>query len=95
LQLAYKYYSTAVANFIVTSSLNFVNATALEGSELQRLTRTAGGENWPYYLRDKDGAAEAFTWLTFPKAVCPDLTMCIEAVADMNKYMCLINDILS
>jgi hypothetical protein len=95
LQLAYKYFSTAVANFIITSSLNFVNATALEGSELRRLTRTTGGESWPYYLRDKDGVAEAFTWLTFPKCICPDLTMCIEAVADMSKYMCFTNDILS
>jgi hypothetical protein len=95
LRLAYKYYSAAVANFIVTSSLNFVNATALEGYELPRLIRTAGGENWPYYLREKDGVGEAYVWLTFPKEIYPDVKMCIEVVSDMNKYLCFTNDILS
>lgn len=83
-----------MANFIVTSSLNFVNATVLEDS-VPKMQCTAGRENWPYYLREKDGVGEAYVWLTFPKAIYPDLWMCIEAVSDMNEFLCFTNDILS
>jgi hypothetical protein len=93
--MSYRYYSPIVANFIITSALNFVNANALEGSEVPKLTRTVGGENWPYYLRDKDGISEAYVWLTFPKALCPDISLYMEAIPDMNKYISFTNDILS
>ncbi|TRX90918.1 hypothetical protein FHL15_008123 [Xylaria flabelliformis] len=95
LRLSYKYYSPIVANFIITSSLNFTNANALEGSELPRMSRTAGGKNWPYYLRDKDGISEAYVWMTFPKALYPDVSAYMEAIPDMNKYISFTNDILS
>jgi hypothetical protein len=95
LRLSYKYYSPIVANFIVTSSLNFTNANALEGSELPLLSRTTGGKNWPYYLRDKDGLSEAYVWMTFPKELYPDISSYMEAIPDMNKYISFTNDILS
>ncbi|KAI0533288.1 isoprenoid synthase domain-containing protein [Xylaria digitata] len=95
LRLSYKFYSPIVANFIITSSLNFTNANALEGSELPRMARTRGGENWPYYLRDKDGVSEAYVWMTFPKALYPDISSYMEAIPDMNKYISFTNDILS
>ncbi|KAI1420849.1 isoprenoid synthase domain-containing protein [Xylaria sp. FL1777] len=95
LRMSYKYYSPIVANFIITSSLNFTNANALEGSELPRMSRTAGGKNWPYYLRDKDGVSEAYVWMTFPKALYPDISLFMEAIPDMNKYISFTNDILS
>ncbi|KAI1126966.1 isoprenoid synthase domain-containing protein [Nemania abortiva] len=95
LRLSYQYYSPIVANFIITSSLNFTNANALEGSELPFMRRTTGGENWPYYLRDKDGVAEAYVWMTFPKELYPDVSSYMEAIPDMNKYISFVNDILS
>ncbi|KAJ2988178.1 hypothetical protein NUW58_g4118 [Xylaria curta] len=95
LRLSYQHYSPVVANFIITSSLNFVNACALEGSEMPKMTRTAGGESWAYYIRDKNGVAEAYAWMTFPKAVCPDVSCYMEAVPDMAREICFTNDILS
>ncbi|KAI1485226.1 isoprenoid synthase domain-containing protein [Biscogniauxia mediterranea] len=95
LRLAFKFYSPTVANFIITSSLNFTNANVLEGSEVLKMTPTAGGEGWSWYLRDKNGIAEAFTLLTFPKDRYPDMSNFMEAIADMNKYLCFTNDILS
>ncbi|KAI0441627.1 isoprenoid synthase domain-containing protein [Xylaria telfairii] len=95
LRLSYEYYSPIVANFIITSSLNFTNANALEGSELPRMSRTTGGMNWPYYLRDKDGVSEAYVWMTFPKALYPEVSAYMEAIPDMNKYISFTNDILS
>jgi hypothetical protein len=95
LRLSYRYFSPVAANFIVTSALNFVTATVLEGSTVPRVTRTAGGENWPYYLRDKNGLAEAYALFTFPKALCPDISCYIEAIPDMSKYMVFTNDVFS
>ncbi|KAH6639941.1 isoprenoid synthase domain-containing protein [Truncatella angustata] len=95
LRLCYKYYSPVVANFIVTSSLNFTNATTLELSTLPKIARTAGGQRWPFYIRDKVGVAEAFAYLSFPRDCCPDISCYIEAISDMNTYLNLTNDILS
>ncbi|KAI3324406.1 terpenoid synthase [Xylariaceae sp. AK1471] len=95
LRLSYQSFSPIAANFIITSALNFVNGTVLEGSEVPRVTRTAGGENWPYYLRDKNGLAEAYALFTFPKALCPDFSCYMEAIPDMSKYMVFTNDIFS
>lgn len=70
------HYDRIAANFIVTSSLAFVNACALElrpGFDSAGLrARTEGGDNWPYYLREKTGIAEAYAYLVFPKSLCPD-----------------------
>ncbi|KAJ8112541.1 hypothetical protein ONZ43_g5372 [Nemania bipapillata] len=91
----YQYYSDIAANFITTSALNFTNACALEGSEVPKMTRTAGGESWAYYFRDKNGVAEAYSWMTFPKAVCPEVSWFMEAIPDMNRYICFTNDLFS
>ncbi|KAI0550933.1 isoprenoid synthase domain-containing protein [Xylaria curta] len=95
LRQSYRFYSPVVANFIITSGLNFVNACALEGSEVPKMTRTKGGESWAYYFRDKNGIAEAYSYMTFPKAICPDVACYMEAVPDMNRWICFTNDIFS
>ncbi|KAI0396508.1 terpenoid synthase [Xylariaceae sp. FL0594] len=95
LRLAYRYFDPIVANFAITATLNFVNATVLEGAEVPKLKPTAGGQSWPYYLRDKNGVAEAYVWFTFPKAANPDISLFMEAVPDMSKYIVFVNDIYS
>ncbi|GAP89852.1 putative longiborneol synthase [Rosellinia necatrix] len=92
---SYQHYSPIAANFIITSCLNFTNASALEGAEIPKMTRTAGGQSWPYYIRDKNGLAEAYAWMTFQKETCPDFSNFIQVIPDMAKYLCLANDVLS
>jgi hypothetical protein len=84
-----------VANFIITSTLNFVNATVLEGAEVPKLKPTVGGQSWPYYLRDKTGVGEAYVWFTFPKAMVPNISLFMEAVPDMVRYIVFVNDVFS
>ncbi|TGJ83995.1 hypothetical protein E0Z10_g4778 [Xylaria hypoxylon] len=95
LRTAYQHYPPVAANFIVSAFLNFVNASALEGGEVPKVTPTTGGRGWPYYLREKNSISEGYAWMTFPKAICPDVSCYIEAIADMTKYICFTNDILS
>jgi hypothetical protein len=95
LRKTYIHFSHTAANFIINSALNATNATVLAGSALGRMTRTSGGENWPYYLREKDGVSEAYIWFTFPATLYPDVSCFMEAIPDMTKYILFSNDILS
>ncbi|KAI0442582.1 terpenoid synthase [Xylaria telfairii] len=92
LRLCNRFYSPVAASSIVTSSLKFVNANVLQGLEVPKMTQTMGGEAWAYYLRDMDGLAEAYVWLTFPGL---DVSSYMEAIPDMNKYLVFTNDIWS
>lgn len=93
---AFKFWDPVVANFIVTSSLDFVTANVLETrEEFQRLERTRGGKEWSWFVRNKDGVADAYAWFTFPKALYPDMSNFLEMVPDLSKYIAATNDILS
>ncbi|KAH8898292.1 terpenoid synthase [Thozetella sp. PMI_491] len=95
LSQTYDYFDLPAANFIVNSALNFANATALSGPQLAKMTRTTGGEGWPYYLREKDGLTEVYIWFTFPISLYPEVSLFMEAVPDMTKFILLANDVLS
>lgn len=70
----YQHYENIVANFIIVSSLSFVTASVLEvRPEFRSLTPTRGGQNWPYYVRDKGGLPEAYGYMIWPKSLYPDI----------------------
>ena len=70
----YQHYENIVANFIIVSSLSFVTASVLEvRPEFKDLKPTRGGQNWPYYVRDKGGLPEAYGYMIWPKALYPDI----------------------
>ncbi|KAB8218565.1 hypothetical protein BDV33DRAFT_175253 [Aspergillus novoparasiticus] len=96
LRLAYKYYDPLVGNLIFTSFFNLLTSTALAAREEVKaitISPSQGGQGFPWYIREKDGAGEAFTWFTFPKSHCPKLDVPIEATLDMTRFLCLVNDI--
>ncbi|KAJ3950913.1 hypothetical protein N0V92_012692 [Colletotrichum tropicale] len=96
MRLAYKYWDPVVANFIVTASLNFVNANVLENrQEFKKLKPTKGGKKWPWFLRDKDGVSDAYALFTFPKDQYQDMSNYLEMIPDMSCFLALTNDILS
>ncbi|KAF4909022.1 Alpha-cuprenene synthase COP6 [Colletotrichum fructicola] len=96
MRLAYKYWDPVVANFIVTASLNFVNANVLENrQEFKKLKPTKGGKKWPWFMRDKDGVSDAYALFTFPKDQYQDMSNYLEMIPDMSCYLALTNDILS
>ncbi|ROW02268.1 hypothetical protein VSDG_02391 [Cytospora chrysosperma] len=92
----YLHYENIVANFIIVSSLSFVTASVLEvRPEFENLTPTRGGQNWPYYVRDKGGLPEAYGYMIWPKALYPDISQFLEAIYDIGVYINLTNDVLS
>ncbi|EMT65770.1 hypothetical protein FOC4_g10007881 [Fusarium odoratissimum] len=67
MRLTFRYWGPLVANFTVTSSLNFLN----------------------------DGGGETCAWFTFPKELCPDISLFLEVVPDISMCIGLTNDALS
>jgi hypothetical protein len=96
MKLTFSYWNPVVANFIVTSSLNFLNANLLEARDgLGSNFRTRGGHSSAWFLREKDRASEAYAWFTFPMAVCSDVDLFMEVIPDLTTWIWKTNDILS
>ncbi|KAF5653730.1 longiborneol synthase [Fusarium sp. NRRL 25303] len=96
MKLTFKYWDPLIANFIVTASLNFLNSNALEArDEFHTIERTKAGRSLAWFLREKDGVGEAYAWFTFPKALCPDISLFLEVVPDLSIWIGLTNDVLS
>ncbi|QGI86738.1 hypothetical protein CEK25_013467 [Fusarium fujikuroi] len=90
------YWDPLIANFIVTASLNFLNSNALEArDEFHTIELTKADRSWAWFLREKDGVGEAYAWFTFPKALCPDISLFLEVVPDLSIWIGLTNDVLS
>jgi hypothetical protein len=69
-----KYFGPLAANFIVLSSLQFVNATLLERrGEFRRLQHCREANAWPDYVRNRSGVPEAYAYFVFPRDQCPDM----------------------
>ncbi|KAI1778682.1 terpenoid synthase [Hypoxylon cercidicola] len=96
LRSTFHHWNPIVASIIVSSSMNFVNACALEvRPEIEHMTPTRGGQNLPWYLRERNGVGDAYAYFAFPKALYPDISCFIEAIPDLSMYVCFANDILS
>ncbi|RFN53897.1 longiborneol synthase [Fusarium flagelliforme] len=92
----FKYWDSTVANFIVSASLNFLNACALQARDgFTQMKRTKAGHSWAWFMRDKDGVGEAYAWFAFPKTLCPDISQFLEMIPDLSAWIGLTNDVLS
>lgn len=85
-----------VANLIVLSTLQFVNATLMERrGEFLGLTHCKEASRWPDYFRDRSGVPEAFAYFAFPKDQCPDIGAYMQVIPDIMTYLNYANDVLS
>lgn len=96
LRTTYKFWDPVVANFIILSALSFVNADVLETQqEFQTMSIVAAAANWPYHIRHMNGLSEVYTYFMFPKLDNPDISVYLQAVPDIGKFISLTNDVLS
>lgn len=96
LQAMSTHFEHLVANFIVLSSLQFVNATLLERrGEFHSLKHCREASGWPDYVRDRSGVPEAYAYFIFPKDQCPDIGAYMQGIPDMMTYINYANDVLS
>lgn len=79
LRRMYDYYSPHAASGIITSTLDFINTTALE-KELQDLTISEDAENYAIYARMKNGISQAYALFIWDKFNFPDVSTYFPAI---------------
>lgn len=96
LRSSFDVWDVVPANFIILSSVAFINCNVLEErAEFQSMLPTGGGRRWPHYFRDREGVPDAYSYFTFPKAKYPEISKFLEAIPDMGRFLNLANDVIS
>ncbi|KAF4611017.1 hypothetical protein D9613_006472 [Agrocybe pediades] len=92
----YRLFDPIPANCIALCAMDFINGCLLEEMpKIKGMKLTDASLSWPYFLRNKTGAAQAYAFMLFPKEVNVDMTTYIQVVEDIALYLNLTNDILS
>ncbi|KAJ7618796.1 isoprenoid synthase domain-containing protein [Roridomyces roridus] len=90
----FTHWDPVLVNMMVTALMDLMSATVLEGRDnIIQMKLTA--RTWPSYLRVRSATSPGFSSALFPMTAHPDNTAFIQALPDMDEYMCLINDVLS
>ncbi|KAJ7244059.1 isoprenoid synthase domain-containing protein [Mycena rebaudengoi] len=92
----YKYWDPINANSMVCAAMEFVSGTVLEErKEITEMMVQPSASQWARYLRTKSGMAPGFSSTAFPRSAHPDISVYIQALPDIEEYLCFVNDILS
>lgn len=92
----YKHWDPICANFMASAAFDFISGTVLERrSDIIHMEIRPSAGSWPGYLRVKTGMAPGFSCAAFIQDSHPDITTYIQALPDIDEYLCLVNDILS
>ncbi|KAJ7091725.1 isoprenoid synthase domain-containing protein [Mycena crocata] len=92
----YEHWDPIAASLMITSAMEFINKTALEGrEEVARIQVHPSAASWPRFLRAKTGMAPGFSCAAFPRSSHPDLSTYVQALPDIDEYLAFVNDILS
>ncbi|KAL7935859.1 hypothetical protein V8C35DRAFT_278840 [Trichoderma chlorosporum] len=93
---AHAYFDQVVANLLQISLLNFMTSNLVEKhNDFQNLPITGLGKPFPDFCRELSGISVGYAVLAFPKALYPDVGVFFEALPDMDKFISLVNDVLS
>jgi hypothetical protein len=87
-------YDALAANFILSATFEFINATCIEPA-MEALPILRGAKRFPSFLRDRTGLGIPYSLMIFPKSRSLDFVSCFQALPDMNFWIAAINDILS
>lgn len=92
----YRFWDLVTANFIVPSSWAFLTANVLERRQDYRdMAPDPAETSWAYHFRNIEDLPEAYTYFMFPRTECPDITVFLQAVPDMDRFINLTNDVMS
>ncbi|KAK7057910.1 terpene synthase [Favolaschia claudopus] len=92
----YDHFDQLCTNTMVCAAFEFVTANALEiKKEICEMKVQPTALRWPTFLRARSGMAQAFACAIFPKHTHTNVAAYIQVLPDIDRYMCLVNDILS
>ncbi|KAG5644086.1 hypothetical protein DXG03_009105 [Asterophora parasitica] len=91
----YQHYTPFHANSIINATFECINGTCIEPS-LQGVQFDHSPPRFPQFLRDRTGFSIAYALMVYPTATrALDYVTCFQAMADMDIWISLMNDILS
>lgn len=87
-------YDPLCANSIIASTFEYFTSTCIE-PDIERLPLIRGTQRFSWFVRERTGVATAFALMMFTKSTQIDMMEYIQAMPDMNFWICLTNDVLS
>ena len=82
------------ANSIIAFTFEFVTSTSMQ-ADVEKLSLSRGAQRFSWFFRERSGVPTSYTLFMFAKSTQIDIMEYFQAIADMNFWMCLVNDILS
>ncbi|KAL4747979.1 isoprenoid synthase domain-containing protein [Aspergillus terricola var. indicus] len=93
-----RFYGPFASDMIRKAIVEFISACALETEYAGRIILAPTAPDFPYYLRQKTGMAEAYAFSAFPEALFPEsvfMPVYLPVIPDLVRYINLANDLLS
>lgn len=87
-------YDPLAASVMFNHTLGFITGCCIE-PELETLPLKQGVDRFSWYIRDLTGIAIAFSLFPFTKKGKFNMLQVIQALPDMNFWVCATNDLLS
>ncbi|KAG6824499.1 hypothetical protein H0H92_006698 [Tricholoma furcatifolium] len=94
LRSMHDYYPVFFANSIINATFEFVAGTCLEPA-FEKVDVSTTSTRFPWFLRDRTGVAVAFALMLFPNSQKVEYAACFSAMADMDYWISITNDLLS
>ncbi|KAG6906806.1 hypothetical protein DXG01_012034 [Tephrocybe rancida] len=94
LHATFDLYPVFFANAIISATFEFIAGTCIE-PEVEKLELSSASTRFPWFLRDRTGVAVAFALMLFPNSRKADYVACFQAMADMDFWISVTNDLLS
>jgi Trichodiene synthase (TRI5) len=87
-------YDPLCANTIITAALRLVTISCIE-PEIEKLPLVQGAQRFSWFVRQHDGVGPAYALMSFTRSTQINIVNYFHAVPEMDRWICLTNDILS
>ncbi|KAL4757281.1 isoprenoid synthase domain-containing protein [Aspergillus foveolatus] len=93
-----RFYGPFASDIIRKAIVEFTSACVLETEYAGRIALAPTAPDFPYYLRQKTGMAEAYAFFAFPESLFPEsvfMPVYLPVIPGLVRYINLANDLLS
>ncbi|KAL4812181.1 isoprenoid synthase domain-containing protein [Aspergillus spinulosporus] len=93
-----QFYGAFASDMIRKAFIEFISACVLETECAGRIAPVPTAPDFPYYLRQKTGLAEAYAFFAFPESLFPEsvcMPVYLPVIPGLVHYINLANDLLS
>ncbi|THH13952.1 hypothetical protein EW146_g6325 [Bondarzewia mesenterica] len=88
------FYEPFAASMMGLSVCSFVSGSCIE-ARVNEMKISRAAVEWPWALRTLTGGSWVYAYGLFPRAQYPPLVTYVQAIPEMDRLLCMVNDILS